>query len=109
MDQFQVVVVLMTLGLASTPNDDGQKLTVADALKWLSLDESKLKHIDEPPGKLRELEGEAVLRDTKIRVRVRLELVYTLDLFSAERKWDPKAVRAATVRMVKITRVGADK
>jgi hypothetical protein len=86
-----------------------EKLTVADVLKGLSLDESKLEHIDEPPGKLRELEAETTLRDSKIKVRVRIEVVYTLDLFSKERNWDPKAVRAATVRKVTIIPVGADR
>jgi hypothetical protein len=85
-----------------------EKLTVADVLQGLSLDESKLEYLDEPPGKLRGLEGVATLRDSKVQVRVAIEVVYTPDLFSDRRKWDPKVVRAATVRKVTITPVGAD-
>jgi hypothetical protein len=80
-----------------------EKVTVADVLRGLSLDPSKLRYIDEPPGKLQELECETTLRDTKVRVRVRIEVVYTLALFSDQRKWAPQAVRAATVRKVTIT------
>jgi hypothetical protein len=93
----------------STPTPIGpEKMTVADVLKGLSLDDSKLAYVDEPPGKLRELECEATLRDTKAKVRVRIEVVYTPELFSEKRTWDPKAVRAATARRVTITPVGAD-
>jgi len=63
-----------------------EKVTVADVFKGLSLDESKLDYIDEPPGKLRELECKATLRDTKVKVRVRIEVVYTINLFSDKRK-----------------------
>jgi hypothetical protein len=86
-----------------------EKLTVADVLKGLSLDESKLDYIDEPPGKLRALESEATPWGKKAKVRVRIEVDYTAALFSEKRKWDPKAVRAATVRKVTVTPVGAEK
>jgi hypothetical protein len=95
---------LLECGLA-----EPEKLTVADVLKALSLDETKLELIDEPPGKLRELACEATLRDTKARVRVRIEVVYTLDLFSDQRKWDPRAIRAATVRKVTVAPVSSDR
>jgi hypothetical protein len=75
--------------------------------KALSLDEAKLEYNDEPPGKLREVECQATLRDTKVKVRVRIELVYTPELFSEEQKWDAKALRAAAVRKVTITPVVA--
>jgi hypothetical protein len=88
--------------MAPSPSDQ-KKLTVADVLKGLSLDESALSFSDEPPGKLRTLSCETTLRDTKLRVRVRIELVYTVALFSAERHWDPKAVRAAAVHQVTLT------
>jgi hypothetical protein len=88
---------------------ESEKVTVADVFKALSLDESKLEYSDEPPGKLREVECQATLRDTKVKVRVRIELVYTTELFSAERKWDAKALRAAAVRKVIITPVISNK
>ena len=78
-------------------------LTVANVLKGLSLDGSKMSYEDEPPGKLQALECTATLRDTKVKVRVRIEVVYTRALFSADREWDPKAVRAAEVRWVTIS------
>jgi hypothetical protein len=94
----------------STPGPAGpKKMTVADVLKGLSLDASKLEYIDEPPGKLRELQCEASLRDTKVKVRVRIEVVYTVNLFSEKRKWDPKAIRAAGARRVTITPVSSEK
>lgn len=80
-----------------------KKPTVAEVLKALQLDETKLRHSDEPPGKLRALEGEVTLRDTRLKVNVRIDLVYTTAVFSTERKWDPKAVRAAAVQKVTIT------
>lgn len=89
------------------PASDPKKISVADVLQALRLDESKLLHSDEPPGKLRQVEAEVPLRDTRIKVRVRIELVYTTALFSIERKWDPKAVRAAGVRQVVITPLDA--
>ena len=85
-----------------------EKMTVADVIKALSLDESKLEYIDEPPGKLSALGCVAMLRDTKAKVRVRIEVVYTLDLFSENRNWKQTAVRKATVDRVTIAPVGAD-
>ena len=84
-----------------------KRLTVADVLQTLQLDLSQLTHSDEPPGKLRALEGEVTLKEARVKVHVRIELVYTTDLFSMEMKWDPKAVRAAAVRRVSITPIGA--
>jgi hypothetical protein len=114
-----LTVIALTFFVATTScADDGRtsprptepvKLTVADVLKGLSLDESKLDYIDEPPGKLRELRCEATLRDTNVKVQVRIEVVYTLDLFSDQRKWEPKTIRAATARTVTITPVSVDK
>lgn len=86
---------------------EAKRLTVADVLQALQLDVSQLSHSDEPPGKLRALEGEVLLRDARIKVRVRIELVYTTAVFSIERKWDPKAVRAAAVQKVSITPIDA--
>ena len=86
-----------------------EKMTVADVIKALSLDDSKLEGSAEPPGKLRALECETTLRDTKVKVRIRIEVVYTIELFSVEHQWDKKVIRAATVRKVEITPVGADK
>jgi hypothetical protein len=101
-----VMVSGCILGCGAAAAED---LTVADVLKGLSLEKAKLEYVDEPPGKLRAVECEATLRDTKVKVRVRVEVVYTPDLFSEQRRWDPKAVRAATVRKVMITPAGADK
>src|SRR5262249_42737420 len=85
-----------------------EELTVADGFKGVARDEARLEYIDEPPGKLQELACEATLRDTQVKVRVRIALVYTVALFSDKRQWDPKAVRAAAVRRVTIVPVGAD-
>ena len=87
----------------SPASDMPEKLTVADVLKGLILDESKLTYVDEPPGKLRAIECDAVLRDSSVRVHVRIDVAYTVELFSDSRKWDPKVVRAATVHKVTIT------
>jgi len=78
-------------------------------VKSLSLDEAKFRYEDEPPGKLRAVECPATLRDTKVKVRVRLEVVYTLDLFSDKFAWDIKKVRAATVHKVVIEPQTTDK
>lgn len=48
-------------GRGRPPAVEAAKLTVADVLKALGLDESKLRGSDEPPGKLRALEGEVTL------------------------------------------------
>lgn len=77
-------------------------LTVADVVKGLGLDESKFSYADEPPGKLRELKCPTILRDTTVKVDVRIEIVYTTALFSEKREWNIKAVRAAEVRKVTI-------
>src|SRR5262245_34215427 len=112
-------VLALTLCIAAaTGTDDNpsaktpakpEKMTVADVIKALSLDDSKLEGCAEPPGKLQALECETILRDTKVKVQVRIEVVYTLELFSVEHEWDKKAIRAATVREVKITPVRAEK
>jgi hypothetical protein len=49
---------------------------------------------------------DTTLRDSKARVRIRIELVYTTALFSESGSWDEKAVRTAAVRSVTITPVG---
>jgi hypothetical protein len=112
-----VLTLTLWVALAGCADDSGssprpteaEKMTVAGVLKGLSLDETKLDYIDEPPGKLRALECEATFRDTKVKVRVRIHVVYTHDLFSVEQKWNPKAVRAATVHKVTITPLDAEK
>src|SRR5262245_13521146 len=86
-----------------------KRLTVADVITGLSLTEVNFDYVDEPPGKLQALECQVALRDTKARVRIRIEIVYTLDLFSDARKWDAKAVRAAEVRQVTITPTGTSR
>jgi len=86
-----------------TTSAEAKNLTVSDALKALALDLSKLEYSDEPPGKLRQLYCETTLRDSKSKVRIQIDVNYTVALFSADRRWDPKAVRAATVRNVTIT------
>jgi hypothetical protein len=80
-----------------------RKLTVGDVLRGLSIDESKLNYSDEPPGKLQELTANVALGQSKVNVRI--EIRYTSELFSAERKWDPRKVRAAEVQKVTITPV----
>jgi len=103
-------IVLIAAGcLLGCGRAEPDRATVADVVKGLSLDESKLVYVDEPPGKLEALECTATLRDTKVKVRVRIEVVYTPALFSDTRKWDAKAVRAAAVRNVIITPLGADR
>src|SRR5262249_16658925 len=94
-------VVMSGIILGGGSSEPG-KLTVADVLNGLSLDESKMTYVDEPPGKLRALECEAAWGGTTIKVRVRIDVVYTPALFSEGRKWDPKAVRGAAVRQVTI-------
>ena len=112
-------VLALTLFIAAAAHADDkpsakapagpEKMTVADVLKALSLDDSKLEYSAEPPGKLQVLECATTLRDTKVKVRIRIEVVYTIELFSVEHQWDKKVIRAATVRKVEITPVGADK
>ena len=104
-----LTAVLVSGCLLATPAAPAEKLTVADVFKALSLDEAKLEYIDEPPGKLREVECEATLRDTKVGVRVRIEVVYTPQLFSEQRKWDARAVRAAAVRKVTVAPISPDR
>src|SRR5262249_61258685 len=92
----------------STPAPSGpEKLTVADVLKSLSLADAKLEYVDEPPGKLQAVECNATLRDTNVKVRIRIDLKYTLALFSDTRTWDTKAIQSASVRQVKLTPLGA--
>jgi hypothetical protein len=75
---------------------------VVDVIKGLGLDESKMQHGDEPPGKLRWLRWSNVkLPGTNAEVDVEIHVVYTL--FSIKRDWDIKAVREATVLKVTIT------
>jgi len=95
------VVIAGSSVLAAGP-DSAEGLTVADVVKGLSLDEARFSYSDEPPGKLRAVECPATIRDTTVKVRVRLELVYTPNLFSDKRAWDIERVRAATVQKVVI-------
>jgi hypothetical protein len=44
-----------------------------------------------------------------VKVLVRIEVIYTTALFSDQRKWDIKAVRAAKVRKVSIEPEPADR
>jgi len=94
-------VILSSSLLAAFPGDP-ENLTVADVVKSLALDESKFSYIDEPPGKLQKIECITTLRDTKAKVTVHVELVYTLALFSENGNWDKNKVRAAKVRSVSI-------
>jgi len=89
-----------------TVSAESKNLTVSDVLKALALELSQLEYSDEPPGKLRELYCETTLRDSKNKVRIQIDVNYTVALFSTDRRWDPKAVRAATVRNVTITPAG---
>jgi hypothetical protein len=104
-----LAAVILSGSLVAALPADSEDLTVADVVKGLALDESKLSYSDEPPGKLRGLECRTTLRDTKVKVLVRIEVVYTTALFSDRRKWDIKAVRAAKVRKVSIEPEPADK
>jgi len=100
-----LVLLLPTLARAED-EPRPKKLTVADVITGLSLTEVNFDYVDEPPGKLQALECLVALRDTKARVRIRIDVIYTLDLFSDARLWDAKKVRAAEVRQVTITPVG---
>jgi hypothetical protein len=96
-------LVLIPAVARTEDNRRPEKMTVADVLKALSLTDTKLDFVDEPPGKLQALECEATLRDTKTKTRIRIELVYSGELFSGTRTWDAKAVSGATVHHVVIT------
>jgi hypothetical protein len=104
-----MLTMIMVSGCLLACAAPAEKLTVADVFKALALDQAKLEYIDEPPGKLREVQCEASLRDTNVKARVRIEIVYAPELFSMERKWDPKTVRAAAVRKVTISPLGTDR
>ncbi|MFL5341964.1 MAG: hypothetical protein ACJ8F7_17595 [Gemmataceae bacterium] len=97
-----ILAALVTVG-AATRLGAADRLTVGDVAKGLALDEAKLTHVDEPPGKLQALECDTTLPNTSAKVRVRIEVVYTPALFSDQRKWDAKAVRVAAVSRVTIT------
>src|SRR5439155_1606742 len=99
----------ISASLLGTDPAAAERLTVADVIRGLALDEAKFSYSDEPPGKLREVECPATLGDAKVKVRVRIEVVYTLGLFSDKRQWDIKAVRAAAVRRVSIQPQAAEK
>jgi hypothetical protein len=107
------MIVLHSVVLAAllgSPNDsppnDPQPKPVADVVKGLGLDVEKAEHIDEPPGKLRGLSwSKTKLPGTTAEVTVTVEIVYTLGLFSPERKWDAERVRAATVTKVTLAPV----
>ena len=80
---------------------------VADVIKSLGLDESKMSYTDEPPGKLRALHWrKARFPGTEAEVDVTIDIVYTLAVFSEKGDWDIKAVRAATVIKVTIASPG---
>lgn len=91
------------------PKDPQLKpVKVADVIKGLGLDETKMHHSDEPPGKLRAISWRKVkLPGTDAEVDVEIEIVYTLDVFSDKRNWDIKAIRAATVTKVTIVPPGS--
>jgi hypothetical protein len=96
---FAALMIAASL-LAADPAPE-ERLTVADVVKSLVLDETKFSYSDEPPGKLRAVE--CVTMMGKVKVRVRVEVVYFApDLFSDSGKWDIKKVRAATVLKVTI-------
>ena len=92
------------------PSKDPQPkpVKVADVIKGLGLDETKMHHSDEPPGKLRAISWHKVkLPGTDAEVDISIEIVYTFDVFSDKRKWDIKAIRAATVTKVTIVPPGS--
>jgi hypothetical protein len=101
--------IIVSASLLTAEPERAERFTVADVVKGMSLDESKFSYMDEPPGKLRAIECPATIRDTAAKVRVRIEVVYTLELFSDKREWDIKQVRAATVLKVTIEPRSADK
>ncbi len=72
--------------------------TVGQVLDHFKVDPKNLVFVDDPPGKLQAVEFK-VKRKEKI-LRIEVQLKYTLELFSAERKWDMKVVRRATVLKV---------
>jgi hypothetical protein len=96
-----------------------QPVTIADVIKRLGLDESKMSYRDEPPGKLRalywhkvKLPGTGAEMDVEIQlenprsfaVRKLVEIqLGTPPLITEKRTWDIKMVRAATVLKVTIT------
>jgi hypothetical protein len=69
--------------------------TLGPVLDHFKVNPKDLDYIDDPPGKLQAVEFK-IKRDSKI-VRVEVKLKYTIQLFSATRKWDLEHVRNATV------------
>jgi hypothetical protein len=59
----------------------------------LSLEEAR--YLDEPPGKLRQI----VVRGRDGRTH-RIDVLYTVELFSAERRWSRQAVLQAAIARV---------
>jgi hypothetical protein len=76
-------------------------LTVGDVIAALQLDESTFRFVDEPPGKLREIQATVTLRDTNVKVAVSIQIRYTPELMSVTGKWNKEKVRAAHV--IKVT------
>src|SRR4029078_10414591 len=76
------------------------RLRVEDIAQAVSLDWGKVGYDDEPPGKLRAVEGQGHLGAGRVPVHVRVELVYTDRLFSEHRAWERKVLLGAEVRRV---------
>jgi hypothetical protein len=77
-------------------------LKVADVVKGLGLDVTKVSYIDEPPGILCGLRwNRTTLPGTDVQVEVRIQFA-ARGPFSDERKWDIKEVLGATVSKVTI-------
>ena len=74
------------------------RLRVEDIAQAVSLDWGKVGYDDEPPGKLRAVEGQGHLGAGRVPVHVRVELVYTDRLFSEHRAWERKVLLGAEVR-----------
>jgi hypothetical protein len=105
-ETLMLTAIILSASLLAGEPEPAKHLTMADVAKALSLDEATFRYSDEPPGKLQAVECQATLGDTPVKVRVRIELIYTPSLFSDKREWDIKRVRAATVRKVTIEPAG---
>jgi len=90
--------LMISASLLAADPIPAERLTVADVVKGLGLDEAKFSYDDEPPGKLWAVKCPTTMN--KVTVRVRIELVSKI--FSDKLDWDIKAVRAATVHKVVI-------
>jgi hypothetical protein len=96
-----LVVLLGTMGFArpARPRDANAKLvgqSVGVALEHHGVRFDDLSMEDDPPGKLKSVSFEKKVAGKTVRIT--LQLRYTVQLFSEDRKWGPNAVRPALVR-----------